>query len=767
MDTYTKFDLHIHSIYSASTKSGDKAIVANSTIDNLGILVEQLLANSVNMIAITDHNIFNKDIYLQLKNQEKEQNSIFKVLPGVEIDLNINGNIVHVVCIFDDTSPNHADKIVAGFETKSSFTVDDLGAMLRKIELSTVLIAHQKCDYTIEKQSKTSLSCAGKDQFYKFIGCEFFDALEIQNTKVEGILKSRFSTDNISDINLVVGSDCHEWCAYPSHHLGRVPAQLMYMKALPTFQGLVMSITDNSRLYKFIESDREHTLKELTLELNKKVRQLPLSDKINVIIGDNSVGKSTLVKYLSNECEKGAIDFLKAHNVKILSQVLQNEYFTFSGQGKIREMFESNQEKLPIKERFKEFFKEIDMTKYHNIIKEILIYYKKIWDRNERIVNNMQIIQRNLYIPVFTEKDKHYLSIESNIVKQQNTYSNLTSIFEDLYAKFKDFNQYRTIMDIDDINLLIDIRKQIVNIGRKYYKINLEKELELDIQSIFEFVSKEFIEKINGLSTSDEKMLNTYRTEYLRAIESICTDLEYKFSPIENVWTHFKDFKIPDSINQVGKYCFVNKVIKNELINQILIENFISQFLDTIIPLDHLTTSQVLNSIKGKRIISQTSENINELLNIIYKNFIEEYMTTTVEIKQGNDKLTESNSAGINALYYIDILSETYSKPIFIIDQPEDDVSQSRISSNLIPSLKTLSNKAQVIIVTHNPQLVVNLDVDNVIVIKKEDNDIEFYSGPLEFYNDNYSILELVANTLDGGADVIRKRWKRYVKTGL
>jgi predicted ATPase len=131
-------------------------------------------------------------------------------------------------------------------------------------------------------------------------------------------------------------------------------------------------------------------------------------------------------------------------------------------------------------------------------------------------------------------------------------------------------------------------------------------------------------------------------------------------------------------------------------------------------------------------------------------------MTTTVEIKQGNDMLNESNSAGINALYYIDILSETYSKPIFIIDQPVDDVSQSRISSNLIPSLKNLANKAQVIIVTHNPQLVVSLDFDNVI---------NFYSGALEFKSDNYSILDLVAKTLDSGADVIKKRWKRYDKT--
>jgi predicted ATPase len=102
-----------------------------------------------------------------------------------------------------------------------------------------------------------------------------------------------------------------------------------------------------------------------------------------------------------------------------------------------------------------------------------------------------------------------------------------------------------------------------------------------------------------------------------------------------------------------------------------------------------------------------------------------------------------------------------------MIDQPEDDVSQSRISSDLILSLKNLSKTSQVILVTHNPQLVVNLDADNVIILKKDEQQIKYYWGPLEHKTDNFAILDLVARTLDGGTDVIRKRWKRYDKSSL
>lgn len=767
MDIYSKFDLHIHSKASAKTKTGDIPYVAESTIEKLSALINKLEENEVNMVAITDHNIFDKDLYLELKKQEYSNKMIHKVLPGTEIDLDIEGKIVHVVCVFDDMVPDYIDRISESFEQKDAYTIDELGAFLRKIGLGVVLIAHQKCDYTmpIERQKRTSLSCAGKDQFYKFIGCEFFDALEVQNTKVEGILRSRFSADNILNVSLVVGSDCHEWESYPAHHNGQVPTELMYMKALPTFQGLVMSITDTSRLYRYVEPPRENAIKELLIEINGQKKNISLSDRINVIIGDNSVGKSTLIKYLSGVAEKGAIHFLDSHNVKILTEKLSEDSFVFSGQGKIREMFESSEEKLPIKEKFKEFFKPIDKKRYEKDIQRILSYYKSVWERNDLVNKNMQILSRNLQIPVFTEKDKHYVSIENNILKSENRHRELVHVFEQLYNEFTEFNNYKRDIDTDDINALREIRKSIIAIGKKYYEICKKNEIDLEIQSSFEFAAKEYIDMIGKQSSADEARLNTFRTEYQHAIESICMDIDYRFSPLNNAWNNFKDFKIEESVNQKGKYCFVDKAINSELINKDFIIKYIADFLDTDKPLEKLSSTEVLNSIRTKKIKEQTAENVNKLLNIIYYQFSEEYMSTTVEIKQGKESIKESNSAGINALYYIDILSETYSKPIFIIDQPEDDVSQSRISTHLIPSLKTLSNKAQVFIVTHNPQLVVNLDADNVIAIKKEDNVIGFYSGPLEFSDATYSILGLVAKTLDGGADVIRKRWKRYDKT--
>lgn len=72
--------------------------------------------------------------------------------------------------------------------------------------------------------------------------------------------------------------------------------------------------------------------------------------------------------------------------------------------------------------------------------------------------------------------------------------------------------------------------------------------------------------------------------------------------------------------------------------------------------------------------------------------------------------------------------------------------------------------------VTHNPQFIVNLDVDNIIYISKEAENFRVQSGALEFVCDEYDVLDIVANNIDGGLDSIKKRWKRYEKnnkTGL
>lgn len=108
---------------------------------------------------------------------------------------------------------------------------------------------------------------------------------------------------------------------------------------------------------------------------------------------------------------------------------------------------------------------------------------------------------------------------------------------------------------------------------------------------------------------------------------------------------------------------------------------------------------------------------------------------------------------------------ETDKDGIYIIDQPEDNISQSAIRTYLLERFKTMRENRQVIMVTHNPQFIVNLDIDNLIYISKQNDVFQVQSGSLEYVCDEYNVLDIVAQNIDGGLDSIRKRWKRYDKS--
>ena len=134
-------------------------------------------------------------------------------------------------------------------------------------------------------------------------------------------------------------------------------------------------------------------------------------------------------------------------------------------------------------------------------------------------------------------------------------------------------------------------------------------------------------------------------------------------------------------------------------------------------------------------------------------------------IYQGMDKYAELSS-GLDAKIYFDLLSyETLQDGIYIIDQPEDNISQSAIRNYLLDRFKTMGENRQVIMVSHNPQFIVNLDVDNLIFLSKRAGRLEVQSGALEYTCPDYSVLDIVAQNIDGGLDSIKKRWKRYEKT--
>lgn len=103
-----------------------------------------------------------------------------------------------------------------------------------------------------------------------------------------------------------------------------------------------------------------------------------------------------------------------------------------------------------------------------------------------------------------------------------------------------------------------------------------------------------------------------------------------------------------------------------------------------------------------------------------------------------------------------------------IVDQPDENLDNESIYELLTTYFKTAKRRRQIVLITHNPNLVVNADSEQVIVATAERREnglphITYESGSLE--NDvpeEQAIRQQVCRILEGGSDAFRKRERRY-----
>ena len=103
------------------------------------------------------------------------------------------------------------------------------------------------------------------------------------------------------------------------------------------------------------------------------------------------------------------------------------------------------------------------------------------------------------------------------------------------------------------------------------------------------------------------------------------------------------------------------------------------------------------------------------------------------------------------------------SRPL-IIDQPEENLDPQSVYDELVSFFRTARGRRQIILITHNANLVVNADADQVIVARAERHErdqlpsISYLSGPLE----RADMREEVCRILEGGKQAFLEREKRY-----
>ncbi|GLB31402.1 DNA repair ATPase [Lacrimispora amygdalina] len=96
-----------------------------------------------------------------------------------------------------------------------------------------------------------------------------------------------------------------------------------------------------------------------------------------------------------------------------------------------------------------------------------------------------------------------------------------------------------------------------------------------------------------------------------------------------------------------------------------------------------------------------------------------------------------------------------------IIDQPEDNLDNESVFKKLVPCIKAAKKRRQVVIVTHNPNIAIACDAEQVIhcEIDKIRNEITYSSGSIE----NKIIRQKIIDVLEGTKPAFELRSKKYI----
>ena len=157
-----------------------------------------------------------------------------------------------------------------------------------------------------------------------------------------------------------------------------------------------------------------------------------------------------------------------------------------------------------------------------------------------------------------------------------------------------------------------------------------------------------------------------------------------------------------------------------------------------------------------------------------------DYFVEFWQVKYRGDVMGKMSLGKASFVILLLIVGLSNSKAPILIDQPEDNLDNRSISTELVDFIKSKKKDRQIILVTHNPNVVVNADAENVIVANQNgqgggnsgEYKFAFVNGAIEnsFKKTvaeteilkSMGIREHIADIVEGGEDAFRKREEKY-----
>lgn len=760
------WDLHVHTPYKYNKSANSYDNDSNDIFVEKIIKIIKESKKSLKMISFTDHNYFNKDVYIKFSADIIDMD--VQIIPGIEMDLKMTASdrkTKHILFYFQEScNYDEISKILNEYiEYKENIIFDDFITYLFENGLKFAISPHAF------KQGVRGIETEWNDdndnknyQRIKMYSSNFFVFWESDKGSVpyaKEFIEKYYGEDGEIIANF---SDSHTYSCFESYLNN--PTQYFY--ALNNFNGILMASSEINRIVnEFQEMPKEQKIKQIIIN-NKNIY---LSDKLNVIIGGRGKGKSILLDKIGFyfKCNEGMkkdvsssrIKFLNKFDIKIknfLNNDINDDFkVKYLEQSYIDTLFKDESSKQ-IENYFQEEFESISIRNKDLIFAELKKALLLI-DKESVISKNVSGISNNLINSVTKKIDS--LDKDKNI-KMLNLF--IKGDNKDL--KFNDYFKNNIPNEIfdekikNDIQILTqDVLKKIIQYNLTELNTNnLEKIAYEIVKSKNEKLDKDLKNKNDTIEIIKEKLENEYeqRLYVIRIINKLyettkeTTELDVKYREFpgeEKNKFYFIKYNNVEHPIEFAKRVLVDAINGNIVSKKEKLTNkqlFLHLLDDKNIYNSSYTKDTILNTLKQLNGIK--TETKNKIIHYLFEENVYQDLAISSPGMQTNSLMEY-------------IFHQTSDIPL-LIDQPEDNVDNESRYKKLTKWIKKVKKQRQIILVSHDANIVVNGDAENLIVADCVNSQFSYTYGALE-YNNN---IEKAAIILDGGKDAIRKRIQKY-----
>lgn len=626
-------------------------------------------------------------------------------------------------------------------------------------------------------------------------------------------------------------------------YLIKVPAYT-WIKADPSFEGLKQIIYEPDERINYGASNPDTKLNYMVIDYIKYYNSeiIYFNSGMNAIIGGRSTGKSTLLNSIAkfqnnknfdetkhNTLESNEYEIVwrdgESNSERMVEYIPQDFMVMVStSRKKLNELLEGiiSKRNMDVEEKaYREKIEKIENninTEIINYMNQLNLLQQQIKPEGDRAaaISSIENIQKNI------EK----IRLENKFSEDENNnYKTISDSINNISLEIQKLKiEKEQLLEIKSYDFSINIElKQISNENQSLIegKIeNIEKSSEREwvvfIDSIIDRIDKQIKIKNNELKNLNSSEIYS-RGKKLESNNEELKQLEEELESHKKVKKEFDEYEkkqiqlsgsLDEKYNSVlamfEKYYIAIKEFKNNFIikeNDLKIEiktsildfeekidylnarnsennNFIEEFNNNIKDFNPENFKSLLKKwLEDAKLSFNRNKNANDLFkDIVTTNWFNyDYMIT-----YQNDEFGDM-SQGKKSFVILKLLLEfsDEKKPV-LIDQPEDSLDNRAIYYDLRDYLLKTKSKRQIIVVTHNPNIVVGSDSENIIVAhqdsslekNKNGKKFQYINGAIEntklrdknceYVLESQGIREHIFDVLEGGKEAFNKREQKY-----